>query len=46
MPLTYPEKTAGDLIRKKHLQTIHGYQSDELMNFLYDNSFVYIEKEP
>ncbi len=44
MPLGYPEETAGYLIRQKHPQTIHGYQSNELMNFLYDNKFVYIEK--
>jgi len=43
--LVYPENAAGYLIRKKNPQTIHGYQSQELMDLLYCHNFVYIEKE-
>jgi hypothetical protein len=43
--LGYPEQAAGYLIRKKNPQTNHGYQSKELMDFFYNHSFVYIEKE-
>lgn len=44
-PLPYPENAGGYLIRQKSSQTIHGRQDQELMNFLYNNSFTYTETE-
>jgi hypothetical protein len=41
----FPQKTAGDLIRKKYPQTIHGRQSEELQIYLSNNNIFYIEEK-
>jgi hypothetical protein len=42
--LAYPEYAGGWLIRQKNSQTVHGMMSEELMDLLSDNFYVYIER--
>jgi len=42
--ITFPKWSGGWLIRQKNSQTVHGMMSEELMDLLSDNFYVYIER--